>query len=154
MQRTGWVAGNKGVSDDGLSMTSHRPYLLRALYEWIVDNGMTPHVLVDAGQQGVRVPPHTVKDGRVVLNIAERAVAKLQMDNEGIRFTARFAGASHAVLVPIPAVLAIYARETGHGMALPEDIGGEPAGPDDSPPAPDGGEEPTSRRGAHLRVVK
>lgn len=102
-------------------MTSHRPYLLRALYEWIADNGMTPHLLVDATRSGVRVPPHTVKEGRVVLNVAERAVARLQMDNEAVGFTARFGGVSHPVLVPIGAILAIYARETGQGMALPED---------------------------------
>lgn len=102
-------------------MTSHRPYLLRALYEWIVDNGMTPHLLVDATRAGVRVPPHTVKDGRVVLNVAERAVARLQMDNDAVGFTARFGGVSHPVLVPVGAILAIYARETGQGMALPED---------------------------------
>ena len=63
------------MGDDAPQMTSHRPYLLRALYEWIVDNGMTPHVLVDAGLPGVRVPMQSVKDGRIVLNIAERAVA-------------------------------------------------------------------------------
>jgi stringent starvation protein B len=139
-------------------MTSHRPYLLRALYEWIADNGMTPHVLVDAGQPGVQVPPHTVKDGRVVLNIAERAVAKLEMDNESVRFTARFGGVSYPVQVPIAAVLAIYARETGQGMALPEDVGHGPA-PDDQPPGdgPDAPPEdpgPGPKRGAHLRVVK
>src|SRR3546814_3670915 len=80
------------MSESPPAMTSHRPYLLRALYEWIADNGMTPHVLVDATQAGVRVPPHTVKDGRVVLNIADRAVARLEMDNDSIRFTARFGG--------------------------------------------------------------
>ncbi len=109
-------------------MTSHRPYLLRALYEWIADNGMTPHLLVDATRPGVRVPQHTVKEGRVVLNVAERAVARLQMDNEAVAFTARFGGVSHPVLVPVGAVLAIYARETGQGMALPEEheaAGGE-----------------------------
>lgn len=109
-------------------MTSHRPYLLRALYEWIADNGMTPHLLVDATRPGVRVPPHTVKEGRVVLNVAERAVARLQMDNDAVTFTARFGGVSHPVLVPVDAVLAIYARETGQGMALPEEYatsGGE-----------------------------
>lgn len=104
-------------------MTSHRPYLLRALYEWIVDNGMTPHLLVDATRPGVRVPPHTVKEGRVVLNVAGRAVARLEMDNEAVAFTARFGGVSHPVLVPVGAVLAIYARETGQGMALPDDHG-------------------------------
>lgn len=109
-------------------MTSHRPYLLRALYEWIADNGMTPHLLVDATRPGVRVPQHTVKEGRVVLNVAERAVARLQMDNEAVAFTARFGGVSHPVLVPVGAVLAIYARETGQGMALPDEheaAGGE-----------------------------
>jgi len=105
-------------------ITSPRPYLLRALYEWITDNGMTPHILVDASIPGVRVPKHTISDGRVVLNIAERAVAKLQMDNECIRFGARFGGAPQQVLVPLNAVLAIYARETGQGMALPADVGG------------------------------
>ena len=109
-------------------MTSHRPYLLRALYEWIVDNGMTPHLLVDATRPGVRVPPHTVKEGRVVLNVAERAVARLQMDNEVVAFTARFGGQSQAVQVPVEAVLAIYARETGQGMALPEEHGAAAAG--------------------------
>jgi len=102
-------------------MTSHRPYLLRALYEWIADNDMTPHLLVDATRPGVRVPAHTVQDGKVVLNIAARAVAHLDMDNDAVAFTARFGGVSHAVIVPIDAILAIYARETGQGMALPDD---------------------------------
>src|SRR5690625_3370365 len=149
------------MSDADLpAMTSHRPYLLRALYEWIVDNGMTPHVLVDAEQPGVRVPQQAVKDGKVVLNIAERAVARLQMDNEAVRFSARFGGVSHPVDVPMVAIVAIYARETGQGMVLPEDIGGGSAGPDDEPPAPPDGngdgpgpDAPPPRRG-HLRVVK
>ncbi|NLC62321.1 MAG: ClpXP protease specificity-enhancing factor [Gammaproteobacteria bacterium] len=143
------------------AMTSHRPYLLRALYEWIVDNGMTPHVLVDAGQPGVRVPQHAIKDGKVVLNIAERAVMHLQMDNESVRFSARFGGVSHPVDVPVSAVVAIYARETGQGMVLPEDVAGPPPGPgDDEPPTPpdgnddgtDPGDKPAKR--PHLRVVK
>ncbi|WP_119718725.1 ClpXP protease specificity-enhancing factor [Cognatilysobacter tabacisoli] len=113
------------MSDDATPMTSHRPYLLRALYEWIVDNGMTPHLLVDATRPAVRVPVHAVKDGRIVLNVAERAVSHLDMGNDVIRFSARFGGVSHNVSVPVGAVLAIYARETGQGMALPEDM---PAG--------------------------
>lgn len=104
------------------AMTSQRPYLIRALWEWIADNGMTPHLLVDANVEGVRVPPSTVNDGKVVLNIAERAVAHLQMGNEDIAFSARFGGVTHAVIVPVDAVLAIYARETGQGMALPMDV--------------------------------
>ena len=155
-------------------MTSHRPYLLRALYEWIADNGMTPHLLVDATRPHVQVPVHAVKDGRIVLNVAERAVAGLQMSNDVIRFSARFGGVSHAVSVPVSAVLAIYARETGQGMALPEDTladasdeteveieaeDGEVApaplsvvsddpGDGDDPPTP------TPRRSGHLRIVK
>lgn len=103
------------------AMTSQRPYLIRALWEWINDNGLTPHLLVDANYGGVRVPPHTINDGRVVLNIADRAVAHLQMGNDDIAFSARFAGVTHAVIVPVGAVLAVYARENGQGMALPPD---------------------------------
>ncbi len=146
---------------DAPRMSSHRPYLLRALYEWISDNDMTPHLLVDATQPGVRVPPHTINEGKVVLNIAARAVAHLTMDNDAVAFTARFGGVSHAVIAPVGAVLAIYARETGQGMALPpeegtaEDAGESPPGPpndDDSPP--DDGGTPPPKRGGHLRIVK
>jgi stringent starvation protein B len=154
------------MGDDAPQMTSHRPYLLRALYEWIVDNGMTPHVLVDAGMPGVRVPMQSVKDGRIVLNIAERAVGGLRMDNDALRFSARFGGVSQSVLVPLEAVIAVYARETGQGMALPDDprgaaapMSGEPAPaseteagtPDDN--GPDSPSEPP-KRGGHLRIVK
>lgn len=155
-------------------MTSHRPYLLRALYEWIADNGMTPHLLVDAARQGVQVPVHAVKDGKIVLNIAERAVSRLEMGNDAIRFSARFGGVSYPVTVPVQAVLAIYARETGQGMALPEDIhtaaeegdveveladeGHSPLSAVPSEPAHDGDDDgphtPTPRRGGHLRIVK
>ena len=92
---------------DAPRMSSHRPYLLRALYQWISDNGMTPHLLVDATQPGVRVPAHTVNEGKVVLNVAARAVAHLDMDNDAVAFTARFGGVSHAVIVPMEAVLEI-----------------------------------------------
>lgn len=168
------------MSDDSTPMTSHRPYLLRALYEWIADNGMTPHVLVDATRAGVQVPLHAVKEGKIVLNIAERAVSRLEMDNERIRFSARFGGVSHAVSVPVGAVLAIYARETGQGMALPEDAvtadaapgaapgdekqPGSPAEPEHPvqltavPATGDDGDDdpstPTPRRSGHLRIVK
>lgn len=104
------------------AMSSQRPYLLRAIHEWIGDNGMTPHLLVNAAFPGVHVPPGTVKDGKVVLNIAERAVGQLSLGNEYITFGARFGGVAHEVFVPVAAVLAIYARETGQGMALPEEV--------------------------------
>lgn len=141
-------------------MTSHRPYLLRALYEWIADNQMTPHLLVDAGKSGVHVPASAVSDGRVILNIAQRAVAGLEMGNDVIAFTARFSGVSHRVVVPTCAVLAIYARETGHGMALPEDMPatGTMRGEDDAPEAyrmVEGDDDtPPPPKGGHLRVVK
>lgn len=142
-------------------MTSHRPYLLRALYAWISDNRMTPHLLVDATRPGVQVPPSAIKDGRVVLNVAERAVVGLDMGNEFIAFTARFGGVSQPVRVPISAVLAIYARENGQGMGLPEEIGGaaeEPGmlDPGDDEDGGDGGDDraPPPKRGGHLRIVK
>lgn len=111
------------MSDAAPPMTSNRPYLIRAVYEWIADNGMTPHLLVDAQHAGLRVPHQAVKDGRVVLNIAARAVNQLELGNEDIRFLARFGGVSQSVRVPLPAVLAIYALESGQGMALPDDSG-------------------------------
>jgi stringent starvation protein B len=150
------------MSDDAPHMTSYRPYLLRALTEWINDNGMTPHILVDAGVQGVRVPPGAVREGTVVLNIADRAVVGLQMDNEWIGFTARFGGVSQPVNVPVGAVLAVYARETGQGMVLPEEGAGGPhdhgdaEGHDGDGPEtpPEGPADPTPGKRPHLRVVK
>lgn len=132
-------------------MTSNRPYLVRAMYEWIADNGLTPYLLVDAAVEGVNVPAQAVKDGRVVLNIAGRAVAQLELGNDEVRFMARFSGVSQSVRVPVAAILAIYAQETGQGMMLPQ---GEEDG---TPPPPsggpgEGGDEPPKR--SHLRVVK
>ena len=136
---------------DATPMTSNRPYLLRALYQWIGDNSMTPHLLVDATRDGVQVPASTVKEGRVVLNIAARAVANLDLGNREVRFKARFGGVSQSVVVPMSAILAIYAQETGQGMMLPEDGGTMPADePDSSSEPPDDG----PKRGGHLRVVK
>jgi stringent starvation protein B len=135
-------------------MTSNRPYLLRALYEWIGDNDMTPHVLVDATFEGVQVPKAAVKDGRVVLNIAARAVAGLDMGNRELRFKARFGGVSQSVVVPMPAILAIYAQETGQGMMLPEDGGALPDDKETPGDAPEPPEDGGPKRGGHLRVVK
>jgi stringent starvation protein B len=145
-------------------MTSNRPYLLRALYEWINDNNLTPYILVDATQPDVMVPASTVKDGKVVLNIAMRAVESLELGNEALSFKARFGGVSQFLYVPVAAVLAIYAQETGQGMMLPADEGAaeeegldayEPdaeadddSGPED-PPKP-----PAPGKGGHLRIVK
>ena len=138
------------MSDAAPAMTSNRPYLLRALYEWINDNQMTPYLLVDAAREGVQVPIQAVKDGRVVLNVAARAVSQLDLGNREIRFLARFGGVSQAVIVPIAAVLAIYAQETGQGMMLPDDAAA--LAPEDPEPPTEPGEG--GRKGGHLRVVK
>jgi stringent starvation protein B len=140
------------VTEEVAAMTSNRPYLLRALNEWINDNGMTPHLLVDAVRDGVQVPASVVKDGRVVLNIAPRAVAHLAMDNREVRFMARFGGVSQSIVVPVTAVMAIYAQETGQGMMLPEDGALLPEESPDPTPGPDAGGEPPKR--GHLRVIK
>lgn len=126
-------------------MSSNRPYLLRAMHEWINDNGLTPYMLVDASVAGVHVPPESVKDGRVVLSIASRAVAQFEIGNEVVRFLARFGGVSHAIQVPIWAVLAIYAQENGQGMMFQA----EESSPPPTNPTP---EESTTR--PRLRVVK
>ena len=97
-------------------MNSSRPYMLRALYEWIVDNDCTPYILVDANHAGVAVPPGYSADGQIVLNTAPAAVRDFTMDNQAISFEARFSGAPFSLYVPITAVLAIYARENGQGM--------------------------------------
>lgn len=112
---------------DGPAMTSNRPYLLRAVHAWICDNGLTPHIVVDAGKPGVRVPPQAINEGRVVLNLAPRAVTNLEIGNDAITFMARFGGVSQPVNVPVAAVQAIYARENGQGMLLAEDAGTAPA---------------------------
>ena len=128
-------------------MTSNRPYLLRALHEWISDNGLTPYLLVDAAVDGVRVPPGAAKDGRVVLNTAARAVTQFEISNDYVRFMARFSGVSQAVHVPMAAVLAVYAQENGQGMMFQaEDAPAEP------PPAAPPPEEPPKR--PRLRVIK
>lgn len=142
-------------------MTSNRPYLIRAMYEWINDNGMTPYILVDAGHAGVVVPQQAVKDGRVILNIAARAVTQLSLGDAEIHFLARFGGVSQSVRVPVAAVQAIYAQESGQGMALPEEASAPALGaPQAEPPAVDQEEPPDKtpsgggRRGPRLRVVK
>lgn len=129
-------------------MTSNRPYLVRAIHEWIGDNSLTPYLLVDAAWPGVIVPPQAAKDGRVVLNIAPRAVAGLDIGKDWISFSARFGGVSHRVEVPLGAVLAIYAQENGQGMMFPADD--TPSAP---PPANGESEAPT-KKGGHLRVIK
>ena len=120
-----------------------KPYLLRALYEWCVDNGYTPHVAVKVDSK-TQVPSEYVKNGEITLNVAPSAVHKLQMGNELIEFSARFAGVARQISVPVANVYAVYARETGHGMTFDVDAAkpatqavaeAAPAAPKDAPPA-------------------
>ena len=147
-------------------MSSNRPYLLRALYEWINDNGLTPYILADAMAPDVKVPRSAVKDGKVVLNIAMRAVVSLDLGNDAVSFMARFSGVSQSISIPIDAIIAIYAQETGQGMMLPPDEvpskehpqtesleqheqdSGQEIDAEDAP-AP-----PNPPKGGHLRIVK
>nr|WP_318384626.1 ClpXP protease specificity-enhancing factor [uncultured Enterobacter sp.] len=102
-------------------LSPRRPYLLRAFYEWLLDNQLTPHLVVDVTLPGVRVPMEYARDGQIVLNIAPRAVGNLELANDEVRFNARFGGVPRQVYVPLAAVLAIYARENGAGtMFEPE----------------------------------
>ena len=103
-------------------MNSSRPYILRALHEWIVDNECTPHLLVDINHPQVKVPPGYAADGRIVLNTAPAAVRYFTVDNEAVSFEALFSGAPFSLYVPIAAILAIYARENGQGMFFDADL--------------------------------
>lgn len=102
-------------------MTPSRPYFVRAIYEWLNDNLLTPYLLVDATRAGVQVPAAFVKDGRIVLNVAPGAVRDLLLRNEDVSFSARFGGVPMQVYVPMAAVLAIYSRENGQGMFFDEE---------------------------------
>lgn len=113
-------------------MNTSRPYLVRAIHEWILDNNMTPHLLVDMEGAGVDVPAQQGQNGKIVLNISPQAVEGLMLGNDAIGFRARFGGIATDVYVPIDSVLAIYAKENGRGMVFNDDDGG-PA-PDDSAP--------------------
>ncbi len=138
-------------------MTPAKPYLVRAFYDWIVDNGCTPHILVDAEGENVKVPESYIQDGKIILNIAPRAVRDLQLNNHNIEFTARFSGVTRQINVPICSVLAIYAFENGRGMVLSD----EDEEDDDLPPPTTDGDKMSDKPGKgdkagrpNLRVVK
>lgn len=132
------------MSSSPEGMTSNRPYLLRALYQWITNNGLTPHILVDAEADGVNVPDHTTQKGKVVLNIAAGATEQLVLGDDNIDFKARFSGNPYQIVVPMKAVIAIYARENGQGMMFAKD--------DSVPPPVDDSDLRPTRN--HLKVVK
>ncbi|GAF54625.1 LOW QUALITY PROTEIN: stringent starvation protein B [Psychrobacter sp. JCM 18901] len=98
------------------SITPTRPYMVRALYQWIEDNALTPYLMVDATADNVQIPTEHVQDGRIVLNIASRATGNMSMENDYIHFSARFGGVSQEIWVPLTAVMGIYAKENSQGM--------------------------------------
>ena len=104
------------MTDSDLNVTPTRPYMVRAIYQWIEDNYLTPYLMVDTTAQNVQVPTEYIQDGRIVLNIASRATGNMTMDNDYINFSARFGGVSRDIWVPIQAVMGIYAKENSQGM--------------------------------------
>ncbi|MFO1466940.1 MAG: ClpXP protease specificity-enhancing factor [Steroidobacteraceae bacterium] len=135
-------------------MKPRRPYLLRALHEWITDSGDTPHIVVDATDETVIVPRQYVKDGKIVLNVSYSAAQGLKLGNEFVTFDARFSGSSFSVSVPIKSVLGIYSRETGQGMIFPE--GDADPDPEDKspPPAASAADATAKDKRARFKVVK
>jgi len=132
-------------------MTSSRPYLVRAMYQWIVDNGMTPHLLVNADFEHCMVPAGHINDGKIVLNIAPMAVQGLTLGDEEVSFSARFGGQAESILVPVPAILAVYARENGQGMMFSDDDHPDHSSGNGSD---DGPETDPDKPRPNLRVVK
>ena len=134
--------------------TSTRPYLIRALFEWCTDNGFTPHIAVRV-DRGVQVPREFVRDGEIVLNISYDATSGLQMGNDYISFTARFGGQPREIMVPVEQVMAIYARETGQGMAFPEPQADAPGEQESDGPSHEAAvTEEEAEAGAYDRVVQ
>lgn len=139
-------------------MTSTQPYIVRALYQWIIDNGCTPHIVVNAGFLGVEVPQEYVQNGQIILNVALSAVTAFKMNDFAIEFRARFNGCVRVVYVPYGAILAIYVKENGWNMGFAEAAGGEGGG---EPPVvapssdyPGGAKGGPKKRPSHLTLVK
>lgn len=126
-------------------MTTTKPYLIRAIREWAIDNGLTPQVLVDTSLEGVVVPQQFITDGQIILNIGAQAAQMHEITNERLRFSARFRGAPFEVTVPVSAVLAIYARENGQGIFFKDP---------ETPPEPDTDTEEKARPRPKLKLVK
>lgn len=125
-----------------MSITSSKPYLIRAIYDWLVDNGFTPYLLVDATAPHVAVPQEHVNDGKIILNISPSACRGLHLENDRIVFTARFSGVTKQIFIKPAAVLAIYAEENGRGMEFELEV-------DDTPPSPP--DLPTDSQGSRAR---
>lgn len=135
-----------------MSMTSNKPYLIRAMFDWIVDNNLTPYLLVNAEYPNVEVPQEHVNGGRIVLNISPKASRGLHLDNDKILFTARFSGIATQIVLNPAAVLAIYAKENGRGMEFEEDYDVLPPTPSKASQFSSSGK--TSPNKPSLRLVK
>lgn len=138
-----------------ITMSDRKPYLLRAIYQWIVDNDCTPHLVIAAPGAGWvhGVPLHLLQEEMLVLNISPTATANLSIDNDSVTFNTRFGGQPHQVWVSMQSIVSLIARETGEGINLPPAEGLE-EGPQDSdvtPSAPDGEDKPS---GSHLKILK
>lgn len=143
-----------------MKMTSNRPYLIRAFYDWIVDNQCTPYMVVDAYYPGVEVPQEYVNDGQIVLNVAPRAVAAFVMNNDEVAFSTRFGGVPSSIRLPIHSITGIYARENGQGMVFQPEKNTDPDPEGTGPGKPSSGKEGITGgsvekiRKPSLRVVK
>ncbi len=134
-------------------MTPSRPYLLRGIYDWLIDNEQTPYLLVDAEAEGVIVPIEHVQDGKIILNISLTATRDLELSNDGVSFNARFGGKPMKVNVPIMATLALYSKENGRGMMFPEESSdNDPFSPDPEPGKSTSKEDAVQK--PHLTLVK
>lgn len=144
------------MSDQEPAMTSSRPYLIRALHEWITDNGMTPLILVDAHVPGVQVPQAFVENGKIILNISMSAVQGLELGDSLVHFKARFQGAVEEVFVPMIAVQAIYARESSAGMMFPDEEDDTAVTPEDTGNTTAESTDNDGKSGSrpHLRIIK
>jgi stringent starvation protein B len=134
-----------------MAVSSRRPYLIRAMFDWAVDNALTPHLVVSDGAAGVEVPPGYANEGKITLNISRSAAQGLVIGNDAIQFSARFGGKPFNVSVPPGAVLAVYAKETGEGIAFGE-VETTKTDTDPSPEPPKPGPKKGGR--AHLKLVK
>lgn len=136
------------------TLTPTRPYLARAIYEWICDNNLVPYLLVDATQKFVQVPTQHIKDGQIVLNIAPHAVHQFQISNEAIHFSARFGGVSQDLYVPMSAVLGLYSRENGQGLFFdPEEYKDVEHSEAQEQPTQSTAAKPETKKKSSLRVL-
>jgi len=134
-------------------MSPTKPYFIRALYDWIVDNGSTPYLLVDTSDTRCVVPVQFVRDGMIVLNLAPAAIKDLQMGNDFVMFSARFGGVSHDITVPVSSIRAIYAKESGRGLAFEEEVADVRAAGDGSS-SNEVATAPKSKQPPRLTIVK